>query len=81
MSWLRLEPQQGTYQGKRQYEGLCETQADMAQAEADGYAEFDGSKVEIAQGTLCFCAETRAVHGLMSDGHFAQLTKGQEAGT
>ena len=68
MSWIRMEPQEGSYQGKRQYDAICQTQEELAAAVDNGYAEYNGSKIQMAVGSLCFCLETQTVWALTSLG-------------
>lgn len=69
---IRLERQSGDYKGKGQYDGICEELDDLDAIETNGYADFNGSHVELGAGSIMHCLEDGKPHVLCDDGSFAE---------
>lgn len=67
MAWIRLEAQAGLYGNKMRYDGICEEFDDLEDEVSDGYAEYNGSRIELAVGSGAVCMETKKVYLKMSD--------------
>ncbi len=76
MSWIRMEAQKGSYQGKQQYDGVCEELDDLADEVTNGYAECNGSRYVLAPGSGAICAEDGKVHFKLSDGSWSGTESG-----
>lgn len=72
MAWIRLEPQQGMVDGRRQYDGICEENDDLEAVEESGYAEFNEAHVELGVGSLAFCLEDGKLYVLAADGTYGE---------
>ena len=74
MAWIRMEAQTGSYQGKQQYDGVCEEMADMQAEQTAGYAACNGSRYVLAPGSGAICAEDGKVHFKRSDGSWSGMS-------
>ena len=57
MAWLRLEKQEGMYEGAAQYNGICEEDDDLTADSTNGYSEFNGSRIVQGSGSAAYCLE------------------------
>lgn len=74
--WLRLEPQEGTFGGKRQYDGACEELDDLTAEASAGYASINGSRIVLAPGSMVICAEDEKKHLKKADGSWTGTGSG-----
>ncbi|MBQ5533509.1 MAG: hypothetical protein IIU04_08160 [Bacteroidales bacterium] len=72
--WIRLEPQEGMFAGKQQFDGLCEAADDLTAETRAGYAEYNGSHVELGQGSIVYCLEDGKLYAKKSDSSWAEVT-------
>lgn len=71
----------GTFNGRPQYEGICEEQDDLDAAEGTDKADFNGSKIDLAPGSLIFCNEDDSRNIKESDGTWHKVVTASEGGS
>ena len=68
MAWIRLEPGETTNGGKKHYDGICEAADDLSDVENNGYAEYNGSRIEMAPGSAALCLADKKLYVLTENG-------------
>lgn len=71
MAWLRIESR---YTGSgAQFDGLCETATDMAEAENNGVVEAFKKAYRFGKGSLCYCTATNKIYVMGSNGTWTEV--------